>query len=166
MGAGTGLLFIRGASSGGTDLLTLIVKVFMPNADMGKILLVIDGTVVVIATLIFWDIDVALYSIVTIFVSTKVVDAIVQGVDYARLLYVITEKGEMICETLMDRIDRGVTIIPAKGGYTKKDKQILMVAAGRNQYAQTLRVIKETDKDAFIIATSATEVHGEGFKES
>ena len=163
-GIGTGILFIRGSSTGGTDLLSLVLKVYFPNMEVGRILLIVDGLVVLFAVIIFHDIEVALYSVVTIFVSSRVVDAIVQGIDYAKVVYVITEKGEELSRVLIEKTDRSTTIIPAQGGYTGRDKSVLMIVVRRNEFYQTLGIIKEVDRAAFIIATSATEVHGEGFK--
>lgn len=163
-GLGTGILFIRGASTGGTDLLSLVLKTFFPNVDVGRLLLILDGCVVLVAVIVFKNIEVALYSAVTIFIGSKVVDAIVQGVDHAKVIYVVTEKGEEISRKLLSDIERGVTVIPAKGGYTNRDKSLLMVVVSRNEFAQTLGIIRSVDRESFVFASSATEVHGEGFK--
>ena len=165
IGIGTGILFVRSASTGGTDLLSLIMKHYFPNLEASKTLLAIDGFVVLFAVIVFHNIDVALYSIVTIFVTSKVVDAIMQGVDHAKVIYVVTEKGEEINRKLAEDIGRGVTLLPAKGGYTGREKQLLTVIVKRHEFAQTLGTIKGVDSDAFIFITDATEVHGEGFKQ-
>lgn len=163
-GAGTGVLFLRSASTGGTDLLSLALKSYFPNMEISKLLLLADAAVVLVAVLIFRNVEVALYSVVSIYVCSKVVDAIMQGVDYAKIVYVVTENGEPITTQLLSKIERGVTVVPAKGGYTGRDKQLLMVVTGRNELAQTLRIIKMTDPQSFVFVSSATEVHGEGFK--
>ena len=93
-GIGLGLLFLCGGSSGGTDLLTLLVNRKFPNASLGNLLLAIDAAVVVVAVLIFRDVDVALYSGVTLFVTSKVIDSLLSGADFAKVIYVVTEKGE------------------------------------------------------------------------
>ena len=163
-GIGMGMLFACGASSGGTDLLTLIVSRRLPDLPLGGLLMAIDAAVVVFAVCIFRNIDVALYSGVTIFVCSKVIDNFLSGVDFAKVIYIVTEKGEEISSVLNREIDRGVTILPARGGYTGQEKQVLMTVTRRSELSQTLRLVKMTDPAAFLFVMNSTEVHGEGFK--
>ena len=163
-GLGIGMLFLRGISTGGTDLLALLLKRVFPNIASGTLLMMIDATVVAIAVLIFRDIEVALYSVITIFITSKLVDAMAQGVDYAKVIYVVTGMGDKLTDVLNRYTDRGSTIVPAIGGYTKDNKQIVITVTRRNVLSQTLRLIKQTDPDAFIFVMDSTEVHGEGFK--
>lgn len=165
MGLGVGILFLRGISTGGTDLLALLLKKAFPNIPSGTMLLIIDATVVVIAVCIFRDIEVALYSSICIFVSSKVIDALSQGVDYAKVIYCVTAHGDEVTRALNEQTERGVTVIPAMGGYTGDGKQIVMTVTRRNVLSQTLRVIKSADPRAFTFVVDSTEVHGEGFKE-
>lgn len=164
-GLGVGLLFLRGISTGGSDLLALLLKRGpLPNVSSGALLLGIDGLVVVFAVLVFGDIDVALYSAICIFISSKVIDALAQGVDYAKVIYVVTGRGEEVRRALTESMDRGTTVIPAFGGYTNEEKQVIITVTRRNALAQTLRLIRLTDPAAFTFVTDSTEVHGEGFK--
>ena len=163
-GLGIGILFLRGLSTGGTDLAALMLHKAFPNVPNGTLLLLADATVVVIAVCIFRDIEVALYSTITIFVSSKVIDALAQGVDYAKVIYIITSEGEKVNAALCEQTDRGTTVIPAFGGYTNNNKQVIITVTRRNVLSQTLRVIKQADPRAFTFVTDSTEVHGEGFK--
>jgi len=163
-GLGMGMLFIRGISTGGTDLLALILKKLIPNLPAGTLLMFVDATVVVIATLIFRDFDVAIYSAITIYVFSKVIDTLTMGVDYAKVIYTVTEHGEEVVRTLNEHTDRGTTLIPAVGGYTGQNKQIVMTVTRRSVVAQTLRLIRQADPKAFTFVMDSTEVHGEGFK--
>ena len=163
-GLGIGMLFLRGISTGGTDLLALLLKRVFPNIPSGTLLMIIDATVVAIAVLIFRDIEVALYSAITIFISSKLIDAMAQGVDYAKVIYVVTDRGDKVTEVLNTYTARGSTIIPAIGGYTKDNKQVVITVTRRNVLSQTLRLIKQTDPAAFTFVMDSTEVHGEGFK--
>lgn len=165
MGVGLGLLFIRGISTGGTDLLSMLLNRVFPNLSLSTLLLCIDALVVVFAVIVFGNIEVALYSFVTIFVTTKAIDGIMQGLDYAKVIHVVTEHGDALLKTLTDELGRGVTALPARGGYTGRDKQLLMIVTHRGEFAQTLGIIKRIDPSAFLIVTNATEVHGEGFKQ-
>ena len=163
-GLGMGMLFIRGISTGGTDLLALILKKLLPNLPTGTLLMFVDATVVVIATLIFRDFDVAIYSAITIYIYSKVIDTLTQGVDYAKVIYTVTEHGEEVVKALNEHTDRGSTLIPAIGGYTGQRKQLVMTVTRRNVVAQTLRLIRQTDPKSFTFVMDSTEVHGEGFK--
>lgn len=164
-GAGMGVMYLRGNNTGGTDLLTLLLAKKLPNMPLGSLLMCIDATVVVIAVLIFRDIEVALYSAVTIFVASKLIDTIMQGVDYAKVVNIITDKGEDVARILNTKTDRGVTMIPAKGSYTGNQKELLITVTRQNVLSQTLQLIKSVDPDAFIYVSNSTEVHGEGFKQ-
>ena len=150
-GLGMGILFVRGISTGGTDLLALILKKLLPNVPTGTLLMFVDVTVVAIATLIFRDFDVAIYSSITIFVCSKVI-------------YIVTEHGEAVVQALNEQTDRGSTLIPAIGGYTGGSKQIVMTVTRRSVVAQTLRIIRQTDPKSFTFVMDSTEVHGEGFR--
>ena len=163
-GAGMGLLFVRGASTGGTDLLSLMLHRAFPNLSVSTLLLAVDALVVLLAVVVFRNVEVALYSVVTLYVTSKVIDGIMQGVDYAKVIYVVTEQGDAMNERLMQETACGVTVLHARGGYTGREKQLLMVITRRNEFSQTLSVIKSVDKAAFLFVSAATEVHGEGFK--
>lgn len=163
-GFGMGLLFIRGLSTGGTDLLSLLLANRIREVPVGTILMCVDGAVVVVAVLIFRDIDVALYSAITIFVASKVVDSLVQGADYAKVIYVVTDKGQELGELLPAATGRGVTMSPAVGSYSGQDKTLLTMVVRRGGISIALSIIKEHDPAAFVYVVSSTEVHGEGFK--
>ena len=163
-GFGMGLLLIRGLSTGGTDLLSLLLSHRIHEVPVGTILMCIDGTVVVIAVLIFRDIDVALYSAIAIFIAGKVVDSLVQGADYAKVIHVVTDKGQALARLLADATGRGVTMSPAIGSYSGQDKTLLTTVVRRGGISIALSVIKEHDPAAFVYVVSSTEVRGEGFK--
>ena len=163
-GLGVGILFLRGLSTGGTDLAALMLHKAFPNVPNGTLLLLVDASVVLIAVCVFRDIEVALYSTITIYVSSKVIDALAQGVDYAKVVSIVTAEGEKVNAALCEKTDRGTTLLPAVGGYTMNDKQLIITVTRRNVLSQTLRVIRQADPRAFTFVTDSTEVHGEGFK--
>lgn len=165
MGVGLGALFSRGISTGGTDLLSMLLHRLFPNLTLSRLLLCADALVVVFAVIVFGNVEVALYSFVTIFLTTKAIDGVMQGMDYAKVIHVVTERGEELLKTLTEEMGRGVTAMTARGGYTGRDKQVLMIVTHRREFAQTLGIIKRIDPDAFLTVTNATEVHGEGFKQ-
>lgn len=163
-GLGVGILFLRGISTGGTDLLALLLRRFLPNVPSGTLLLFIDAAVVAVAVCIFRDIEVALYSAIALVISSKVIDALAEGVDYAKVIYIVSSCGESVSRALNTYTDRGTTVISATGGYTGSAKQVIITVTRRNVLAQTLRLIKQTDPNAFTFVMDSTEVHGEGFK--
>ena len=166
LGLGTGILFLRGLSTGGTDLLVLVLKKFFPNVASGTLLLIVDVVVVAVATVIFHNVDVALYSTIAIFAASKVVDTISMGADHAKVIYVITDHGDELAEKLMQVTEHGTTICPVKGGYTKQDKDMVMVITRRNVLSQAMRAIRRIDPHAFAFVVDSNEVRGEGFKKA
>lgn len=164
-GGGMGILLIRGISTGGTDLIGLLIYSSKPRFSMGQILMVIDVLVVLFAVVVFRDLDVALYSIVTIAVASKAIDTLQQGIDKAKVIYIVTDMPEAILAKLADEMGRGVTVLPAKGGFSKKEKAVLMTIARRSEVSSTLQVARAIDPRAFTIVSDATAVYGEGFKD-
>ena len=165
IGAGLGLLLIRGISTGGTDLIGLMLIKRGPALSLGQLLMLIDTAVVLFAVVVFRNIEVALYSMVTLFVVSKTIDAIQQGVDHAKVIYIVTDQTEALVQKLAHEMGRGVTILPARGAFTGKEKTMLMTIARRSEVALTLQTVCALDPRAFTILSDATEVHGEGFKE-
>ena len=164
IGAGMGAIFARGGSTGGTDLVSLLLNRAFPNVSIGMLLLCVDALVVVFAVLVFRDIEVALYSIVTLYVTTKAIDGILQGIDHAKVLYVITDREGDVLPQLTESLGIGVTVLPAEGGYTGKERRMLVLVVRRSLFTQVIRAIRAADPEAFFFAANATEVYGEGFK--
>lgn len=163
-GIGLGLLLLRGISTGGTDLLSILLVRAHPNMPVGTLLLFADAAVVTVAVIVFHDIEVALYSFIIIYVSARVVDAIIDGANYAKVIYIITDKGPEMVKELNQKTDRGCTRSVCYGGYTDKEKALVTTVTRQNTLAQTLALIKETDPVAFTFVVNAAEVHGEGFR--
>ena len=164
-GFGVGLMFRRGLSTGGTDLLALIINKFLPDVPSGTLLMMIDAAVVLVAVLVFGKLEVALYSMIIIYVGSRVIDAIPLGLDHAKVIYTITDQSQRMSEEICGRLGRGVTIIPATGGYTGNEKGLLVCVVKRLAFTQTMTLIKSVDPRAFTFVVDATEVHGEGYKE-
>ncbi|MEQ3217536.1 YitT family protein [Hominifimenecus microfluidus] len=164
-GVSCGILLGRGISSGGTDTITLIIKKYFPHVSVGKTLMLTDALVVLVSTIIFKNIDVAIYSAFTIFCSGQVVDKIVVGMDVAKLIYVITDSPEKIQNHLVEKMDLGVTVLTGKGGFSQTEKGVLMLAVRRTMFSAVLRAVKQLDVNSFVIVQDASEVWGEGFKE-
>jgi uncharacterized membrane-anchored protein YitT (DUF2179 family) len=164
MGAGLGMVFRSGATTGGTDLAARIVNHFVPNLTMGQLMLIIDGGVVIFASIAFNSVLLGLYAIVTLYVSSKVVDAILEGVNFAKVVLIISEKSEEIADRILTDLDRGVTALHGKGLYTGNEKEVLLCVIQRGQLPALKEITQKIDEKAFIILTDIREVLGEGFK--
>jgi len=164
-GAGLGILFARGLSTGGTDLIGLMLRSAFPHLSMGTLLLAVDVFVVVFAMLVFGEVEVALYSTVTLFCASKTIDALLQGADHAKVIFIISGEGESIRQALIHELNKGLTVLPARGGLSDENKSMLMTVARRSEVARVVALAKRIDRDVFLILSNAAGVHGRGFKQ-
>lgn len=164
MGVGLGMVLRSGATTGGTDLAAKIIHHFIPSVTVGKLLLIIDVAVVVFAAVAFRSFLLGLYAIITVYLSTKVIDIILEGFNFAKAVYIISDHSELISEGIMKDLDRGVTALRGTGMYTKQDKQVLYCIIQSRQLPALKSMVKGIDPAAFVILSDVTEVLGEGFK--
>ena len=164
-GIGTAIILKAGASTGGTDLLTQIVKAFNPNIRVSNLLVILDATIVLLNVLFFKELEVGLYSAITIFIVGKMLDIFFEGIDFAKIVYIVSIKYEDIAKEISESVRRGSTSLYGKGMYKKENKNVLMCVASRNEVREIRKIVKEIDKNAFVVITNAREVFGEGFKE-
>lgn len=164
-GIGTAIILKANASTGGTDLLTQIVKSFKPNVRISNLLVILDTIIVLLNVLFFKELEVGLYSAITIYIMGKMLDIFFEGIDFAKIVYIISPKYEDIASLIGSRIKRGSTSLNGKGMYKKDEKNVLMCVASRSEVREIRSIVKEVDKHAFIVIANAREVFGEGFKE-
>ncbi len=164
MGLGLGIVLRSGATTGGTDLAAQIVHHFFPHFTIGRILMVIDAVVVAFAAVAFKSFLLGLYAIVTIYLSSKVIDVILEGIDYAKAVFIISNQSDEISKKIMMEINRGVTGLHGTGMYTGTEKQVLMCVLDRKQIPKLKALVKSVDRNAFVVMTDVREVFGEGFK--
>lgn len=162
MGVGVGLVFRFRGSTGGTGLLSLILAK-TSGISPGQAMLWGDLVVLALAVFVFGS-EAAMYAALALFVSIKVIDAILEGLGMAKSAIIITCRGAEINERLLYELGRGVTRLEGQGGYTGKDREVLICVITRQQTASLKAIIHQVDPDAFVIIGNATEVHGEGFK--
>lgn len=163
MGIGLGIVFRAGSTTGGTDLAAQLVHHYLPYFTVGQILMVIDAIVVVFAAVAFKSFLLGLYAIVTIFISSRLIDTVLVGVDYAKAVFIISDKSELISQKIITDIDRGVTGLKGTGMYTGTDKQVLLCVLDHTQIPRLKSLVKSIDGEAFVIMTDVREVFGEGF---
>ena len=164
-GCGLGLIFLRGGSTGGTDIIGRNLNARYPYMSVGSVILLSDVLVILLAAVVYGSIENALYAVITIFCSTKVIDAIVFGFsrENGKLLVVITADPDKVSEMLLTKADRGVTILPARGGYSGNPRGVILCAAHPRDAFRVRAVINEADPSAFIITAPAGAVSGLGF---
>ncbi|MEI4769637.1 YitT family protein [Psychrobacillus sp. FJAT-51614] len=162
VGLGLGIVFRGGASTGGTDLAAQIITKYT-GFSLGTSVLLIDGLIVLSAAVVF-DIEKALYALIGLFVTTKTIDIVQLGFSQSKMIYIITNKQEEIRDAIYKEIDRGVTKLPAIGGYTEEERPILLVVAYQTEFTKLKQIVKTIDPQAFVIVSNAFEVLGEGFK--
>lgn len=165
MGGSLGIVFLQGATTGGTDLIARLLKLKLAWLPMGKLLMAIDLVVIVAVALAFGNVYSALYGLVALFLSSKVMDVVLYGLDTAKVAYIISQDPQAIAQKLIRDLDRGVTILQGRGAWSGEDKEVLMCAFKQRQIVAMKRMVKEVDPAAFLIVCDAHDVMGEGFRE-
>ncbi|MBQ8626565.1 MAG: YitT family protein [Agathobacter sp.] len=163
-GAGIGFVIKVGATTGGTDMVSALVQLKLRHYSIVQILQVIDAAVVVMGLVVF-GMRPTLYAIIGIVVQTKVADLIVEGFNYSKATYIISDKHEIVAERIMRDLDRGLTGLEARGMYTGTNKRVLMCILNQKELVNLKNLVNEVDPEAFVIVSDVREVLGEGFQE-
>ena len=163
VGCGVGLILRAGGSSGGSDLLALILKPIFPHIPLATIILVIDVIIIGISGIAFSDLGITVYSIICMYLSSKISDAIINYGASAKSLYITSEKSEEIKEVILKDFERGVTEIYTQGGYFGEKRYMLYCVLSPKEAPRLTKRIKEIDPFAFIVINDAKEVLGNGF---
>ena len=162
MGVGLGLVFSQGATTGGTDIIGKLLKLKFPWLPIGKLVMIPDMVVVILAAVVFGTVNAALYGLIQMYLLSKVMDMILYGWDTSRVAYIITDRWEETVQGLLD-MNRGVTLLQGKGAYTGAEKQVLLVAFRQREIVPIKRMLREIDPKACFIVCDAHEILGEGF---
>ena len=163
IGAGLGLIMLVGASTGGIDIVVKMLNARF-NISIGRAFLMIDGAVILFAAVVYRDFQSALYSVIAIFVSSKVVDIILCGSIDSKAIFIITDMEDTVKKEITEKVDRGVTILPAFGGYTGRKNNILLCVARNNEINIVRKLVIQLDSNAFFFIVNAGDVIGKGFK--
>ncbi len=163
-GAGLGIVLITGATSGGTDIVSRLVHQKWPHISIGKVLLVADAAVVLLAAVVFGSIESALYAAILIFASTKVIDSVIYGTANGKMLMIVTEKADEVASAITSQTPRGVSIVPVEGAYTGEKKHMLVCVVRSSEVSGVMRIVRQTDDKTFTIVSEASEILGKGFK--
>jgi len=163
MGIGVGIVLKMDATTGGTELIAKLLNKTFKGMTIGQLLLWIDAIIILFAIIAFDSLLIGLYSLVSLFVTIKVIDAMVEGVDFARAIFIISEYPDQISKKILTSLDRGVTELSGKGSYTGNSKNVLLCVVDRTQVQEVKKIVHSIDKNAFMIFADVREVLGEGF---
>ena len=163
-GVGMGLVLLAKSTTGGTEMVATLIQHYYKHYSVVQIIQFLDGAVV-IAGLFVFGVHVALYAIVAIFVTSKVSDALMEGLKFSKAAFIITDHYDQVAKRIMTELERGVTGLHAKGMYSGAEKCMLYCVVSRKEIVQVKEIVSEVDPDAFVIVSDAREVLGEGFQE-
>ncbi len=163
-GIGIGLFVKYEFSSGGTELLGRVISRVTKRIKIPACVAVLDGAIVLLGAFVTKNPANMLYALIVVFVSAKVSEVVLMGLEKSKLCIIITDKGKEISETLVARSPRGVTLLDGKGMYTNKEHDVLLTCVKNNQLTQLKSIVKEIDERAFIIINDSVEVRGQGFQ--
>lgn len=164
IGLGTAIVLKANASTGGTDLLSYIIRAFKPHFKTSNLIVIVDTTIVILNVLFFKEIEIGLYSAIAIYLMGKMIDIVFEGVYFTKTMFIVSNKYKEIAQEIGQKLDRGSTAIYAKGTYTREKKMVLWCVASRGEVVRIKQIAQEIDPRAFIVISNAREAWGKGFK--
>lgn len=165
MGIGTAIILKAGASTGGTDLLSYVIRAYNNKFKSSRVIIIADTIIIFFNIIFFRKIEIGLYSVIAIYLMGKMIDIIFEGIYFTKIMFIISEKYEEISKEIGILVKRGSTGIYSKGMYSGKQNVMLFCVASRKEVAEIKQIIKQIDKNAFIVTTDAIETLGKGFSE-
>ena len=164
IGIGTAIILKVNSSTGGSDLVSYIIKEYRRSIEIGKVIVILDIIIVSLNVMFFKQVEIGLYSAITIYIMGKMIDIVFEGVYFTKLLFIISEKNDEIAKQIGIEVPRGSTGLYGKGMHNKDEKIVLMTAASRRDVSKIKEIAKNIDPLSFIIITNSREVVGLGFK--
>lgn len=162
-GTGLGIVFVSGASTGGSDIVARLLKMRYRNMPIGSIAIAFDICIAALSAIVFQDFSVALYSCIAIFLSGQIVDAVVYRFDYSKIAWIITKHHQQIAEEIDRQLNRGATFLRGEGSFSRQELKVVLTAVKRQQLADLKSLVVDIDPEAFIIVQQAHQVLGDGF---
>ena len=163
IGIGTAIILKVNSSTGGSDMISYFAKIYKPSMKTGNIIIIIDVVIVALNVLFFKEIEIGLYSAIAIYLMGKMIDIFFEGIDFTKLIFIVSEKSEEIAKKIGQSLERGTTGLYGKGMYTNQDKLILMCAVKRGDVSKVMQIATKIDNKSFIVITNSREVYGLGF---
>ena len=159
-----GVTFKAGATTGGMDIIVKALRLKLPHLKTGNLFFIADAVIVMLAGIVFKDIDAAMYAAITVGTASFTMDVVLYGRDEAKLLYIISSKPQEITARILEELDIGLTLIDGRGAYSGDEKRVLMCAVKKPVFPRVESIVREEDADSFMIITSASEIFGNGYK--
>ncbi len=163
VGLGTAIVLKANASTGGTDLLSYIIRSFKPNYRAGNLIVIVDTAIVLLNVIFFREVEIGLYSAIAIYLNGKMIDIVFEGIYFTKTMFIVSNHYKEIAQEIGEKLDRGSTAVYAKGMYTKEKRMMLWCVASRGEVAKIKQIAQEIDPRAFIVISSAREAWGKGF---
>ena len=164
LGVSLGMIFSKGATTGGTDLTARLLKLPFAWLPMGKLLMVVDLTMLLSVSLVFRSMESAMYGMISLYISTLVMDGVLYGLDQSKVAYIVTTRPQEIAAEIDRQMDRGATFLHGEGSFSREEKLVLMCAFKQKQIVPLKALVHELDPEAFLIVCDAHEVLGKGFR--
>ncbi len=164
LGAALGMIFSKGATTGGTDLIARLLKLPFAWLPMGKLLLAVDLSMLLAVSAAFRSLESAMYGIIALYISTVVMDGVLYGLDKSKVAYIVTSNPRAITEEIDRQLERGVTYLHGEGSFSGEKKLVLMCAFKQKQIVPLKALVHAIDPEAFLIVCDAHEVLGQGFR--
>lgn len=164
IGIGVALVLKSGSSTGGTDLITYIARAYKPYIRTSNLIVIIDIIIISLNVFFFKKVEIGLYSAISIYIMGKMIDIVFEGVNFTKMMFIISNKYKEIAGEVGNKLGRGSTGIYAKGMYTREKKMMLLCVGSRNEIAKIKQIATKMDPKAFIIIANARETWGKGFK--
>lgn len=162
-GAGVGIVFTQGGSTGGTDIIAMIINKYR-NISPGRVILYFDVLIISSSYLVFQSVEKMVFGYVAMAITVYVIDLILSGAKQSFQVFIFSQQHEKIAERIATELNRGITILNGQGWYTKQNTKIILVLVRKHETSQLLRIIKETDPSAFMSMNNAMGVYGQGFE--
>ena len=162
-GAGLGFVFAAGVSTGGSDIIVRLLKLKYRHVPIGVISMSFDACVAILTGIVFQDVNSALYTGIAIYISGKIIDAVVYSFDYSKVALIITKNYEQVAQVISDKLERGATYLHGEGTYSRQATKVVLTAVKKQQIAELKELVVEIDPDAFVIVQEAHQVLGDGF---
>jgi len=164
VGIGTAIILKAHASTGGTDMLSYVIRSYRPNFRPGNLIVIVDTIIVFFNVMVFKQIEIGLYSAIAIYIMGKMIDIVFEGIYFTKSMFIVSNKYKEIAKEIGEKLERGSTAIYAKGMYTKERKMMLWCVGSRNEVARIKEIAKKIDPESFIVISNAREAWGKGFK--
>ena len=164
LGTGLALIFMRGSTTAGTDIISHLMELRFPHVPIGTMLMLIDCVILGISMLVFGNIESGLFGIVALFCQTKVIDGVICGRDRGRAVMIMSAKNQRIASRVLEEIRHGATFLRGRGAYSRKEQDILYVVVRIPEFHRLKKIVSEEDPNAFLIVSEASQILGEGFK--